>query len=121
MRTITSDSHCPIQHKQSAFHSAIHRLCRLPLSISNYKKEHEYIKEMARVNGYNPDLIDKLVKKHSQKVTRSNLTTLFTQNEAEHTDVGIIHVLENYTKKYTKYYSNCIIIKSITQIIQVLK
>lgn len=78
MRTITADSHCPIQHKQAAYHSAVHRLCRLPLSIQNYKNEYEYIKETARVNGYDSYLIDKLIKKHSKKVLRSNLSTFFS-------------------------------------------
>lgn len=80
MRTITSDSHCPVQHKQAAYHALIHRLCRLPLSAANFKREYEYIKETARVNGYSENMIDKLVKKHSNKVKRSKLTSFFTQN-----------------------------------------
>lgn len=42
-RYITSDSNCSQQHKLSAFHSMIHRLCNLPLSINNFKKEHDLI------------------------------------------------------------------------------
>lgn len=79
-RTITSDSHCPIQHKMSAYHCMIHRLCRLPLSIRSYKNEYEFIKETARVNGYDMDLMDKMILKHSRKVKFSNSTTFFTQN-----------------------------------------
>lgn len=81
MRTITSDSHCPIQHKHAAYHSLIHRLCRLPLSITNYKKEYEYIKETAGVNGYSAKMVDNFIYKHSRKVNISNLTTLFSQRE----------------------------------------
>lgn len=81
MRTITSDSFCPIQHKQAAYHSPIHRLCRLPLSVANFKKEYDYICETARVNGYRQDMVDKLVYKHSNKVKKSNLTTFFSQKD----------------------------------------
>lgn len=43
MRTITNDSHCPVQNKRAAYHSMTHRLCRLPLSVSSFKEEYEYI------------------------------------------------------------------------------
>lgn len=85
MRTITNDSHCPIQHKQAAYHSLVHRLCRLPLSIANYKKEYEYIKETARMNGYSHKMVDQLVHKHSRKVQNSNLTTMFSQRAIRET------------------------------------
>lgn len=81
MRTITSDSHCPIQHKQAAYHSLIHRLCRLPLSIANYKKEYEHIMETARVNGYSAKMVDNFIYKHSRKVNNSNQTTMFSQRD----------------------------------------
>lgn len=78
-RIITSDSHSPQQHKLAALHSLIHRLCKLPLSLQKYRQEYNYIREVAHLNGYNDDLIDKLVKKHSLKVRRANSSTLFQQ------------------------------------------
>lgn len=63
IRTITSNSFCPIQHKLAANHSAIHRLCRLPLSIANHMEEYQYIKETANVNGYSEKMVEKLVYK----------------------------------------------------------
>ena len=39
-RYITNDSYSPIQHKLAAFHSMVHRLCKLPLSIANYTTEY---------------------------------------------------------------------------------
>jgi len=83
MRTITSDSYCPIQHKMAAYHSMVHRLCRLPLSVANFKKEYEHIKEVARINGFDCGIIDKLIQKHSQKVKKWSLTTLFSQTIRE--------------------------------------
>lgn len=82
-RTITNDSHCAFQHKMAAFHSSVHRLCKIPLSIKNYKKEYEYIKEVATINGYKPTDIDVLINKHSKNIRRENLSTLFRQNETK--------------------------------------
>ena len=80
-RVIPNISHCAIQHKLAGFHSHIHRLCRLPLSIENYKKEYDYIQEIAKINGYSSELVDNIVYKHSEKVRRSNLSTFFATNE----------------------------------------
>lgn len=33
-------------------------LCKLPLSVRNYKGEYEYIKEVAAVNGFKSSEID---------------------------------------------------------------
>ena len=68
LRFITTDSHCPIQHKLAAFHSLTYRLCKLPLSASSYKAEYEYIKKVADMNGYSDQLVDKLILKHSNKI-----------------------------------------------------
>lgn len=79
-RLITHDSHCSYQIKMSSFHSMVHRLCKLPLSIANYMKEYQYIKHLAVVNGYSPKIIDEIVRHHTHKIRLNNLTTHFTQN-----------------------------------------
>jgi hypothetical protein len=81
-RYITNDSHTPIQHKVAAFHSMVHRLCKLPLSITDYMKEYTYIKHIADVNGYKDTMIDQLIMKHTKKIKRSNSSSLFSQNKA---------------------------------------
>lgn len=91
MRTITSDSFCPIQHKLAAYHSAIHRLCQLPLSIANYIEEYKYIKETASVNGYSEKMVDKLVYKHAQKV--KNLLDYSLYTERTNTKVSSVNVV----------------------------
>lgn len=98
-RTITNDSNCPIQHKMSAYHSMIHRLCRLPLSILNFKKEYDFIMETARVNGYEFDLIEKMIRKHSNKVRNSSHTTFFTQNLSDNDEFK--RVSFNYSPNIT--------------------
>lgn len=81
MRFITSDSHHSEDHKMAAFNSMIHRLMTLPLSPERYKKEEDYIYEVARVNGYERQTISKLIRKKSQRTQRRQLTTLSEQRE----------------------------------------
>lgn len=82
-RCITNDSFCPIQHKHAAFHSYVHRLCKLPLSIPEYKEEYGHIKRVANINGYNSDFIDRLIIKHARKIKQANMSTLFHQNKPD--------------------------------------
>lgn len=81
-RTITRDSHCSWQHKTAAYHSMVHRLCRLNLSINDFKTEYEHIKNVAKVNGYKEELIDVLIKKHSDKIEKQKITSFFSQNRS---------------------------------------
>lgn len=80
-RLIPSTSHCPIQHKMAAFHSMAHRISCLPLSVQNYKKEYDYMVDSAIVNGYEKSMIDRIIKKHADKIRKSNSSTLFSQSK----------------------------------------
>lgn len=80
MRYITSDSHTPIQHKLAAFQSLAHRLVSLPLSLENYIQEYNYIVQAAKINGYSERIINNIIKKHSQKHQKTQLSSFFTQN-----------------------------------------
>lgn len=51
-RYITRDSYCSKSTKIASFNSRTYRLCRLPLSINNYKKELNDMKNIAVTNGY---------------------------------------------------------------------
>lgn len=82
-RLIPSTSHCPIQHKMAAFHSMAHRITSLPLSIQSYKLEYEYMKEAAIVNGYTTSMVDNIIKQHSDKAHKNNMSTLFSQQKLE--------------------------------------
>lgn len=75
-RLIPYNSHTPIQHKLAAFNSMIHRLINLPLSIDSYTKERNIIYQIAIQNGYQPNKIDTLIEKHSQKLRQMNISTL---------------------------------------------
>lgn len=83
MRVITSDSHCPMQYKQAAFHSMAHGLCNLPSSIEHYKREYDYIKQVTDLNGYPQKMVDKIIKIHAKRAKIKSVSThsnVFTQN-----------------------------------------
>lgn len=61
----------------------IHRLCKLPLLITDYRREYQYIKDVANVNGYSKVMVDALAKKHAQKVNKGSLSTLFRQHKKQ--------------------------------------
>lgn len=80
MRYITKDSYCPPAHKMAAFHSMVHRLCKVPLSIKDYMSELKYIKDAANVNGFSDKEIENLVYKYSKKIKQQSLSTFFNDN-----------------------------------------
>ena len=57
----------PYTHKLAAFRSYIHRLLNTPLSTIDYNSELNIIKQIAVNDGYNPDLIDKMIYDFSLK------------------------------------------------------
>lgn len=82
-RYITIDSFSPIQHKMASFNSMVYRMCKLPLSAKNFITELNHIKKVASVNGYYKNDIDKLVHKHSKNIRKTDLSTLYSQNQNE--------------------------------------
>ena len=73
---IPADSCHPFQHKTAAFHSLINRLIRIPLSEQNYNKEWKTIQHIAKVNGYQPAIIDKVLNKVRKKQALSMVSSL---------------------------------------------
>ena len=80
-RYITQDSFCSHQNKIAAFHSAVYRLCKLPLSVIDFKAEYDRIVQIADTNGFDKALIDNLIQKHSNNIRKLQLSTLFAQNK----------------------------------------
>ena len=80
-RYITNDSFSPINTKRSAFNSMVYRMCRLPLTATNYMKELEKIKQIAKTNGYTEKLINDLVEKHCQQLKKKQFSTFFEQQK----------------------------------------
>jgi hypothetical protein len=70
---IPADSNHPWQHKMAAFYSMINRLVKIPLQSNDYEKEKKIIKQLAVKNGYKNNLIDKLIKKATDKKNEENI------------------------------------------------
>lgn len=79
-RFITRESYCPTSHKMASFHSMIHRLIRLPLSINSFMNEIQHIKEVANVNGFSSSTVDDIVQKHSRKLKLESLSTFYRKS-----------------------------------------
>lgn len=107
-RYIPAESFCPNSHKEAAFNSMVHRMCQLPLDAREFMVELRYIKYAAILNGYDEEMIDKLVRKHSNKRKRMNLSTLFSQNPREGTrrlKVQFAPTVTNHLKSVFKKYN----------------
>ncbi|XP_055522595.1 uncharacterized protein LOC129716783 [Wyeomyia smithii] len=80
-RYITSDSnHCGAQ-KQAAFHSMAHRLVSVPMEKDEYTIEKEKIKKAAKLNGYDEDFVEKIIRTHERKQHKREVTTLQPEKE----------------------------------------
>jgi hypothetical protein len=66
-RYIPIESHHSIQHKSAAFNSMIHRLVTTPLSLDDAATELNKIKNIAKINGYSEDFVDRIHNKHKKK------------------------------------------------------
>lgn len=65
--TIHNNSTHPYSHKLAAYNSYIHRLLNIPLSLDNFNKELNIIKQIAVNNGFQTSLIDTIVKNKQYK------------------------------------------------------
>lgn len=64
-----------------------HRLVNLPSSTENYSKELDTIKRLGKVDGYNENVIDRIVNKLVKKKELRNFTTLETIDERDESPV----------------------------------
>lgn len=70
----------PYKYKLAAFHCYTHRLLNIPLSQENYEKELNIIKQIAFNNGYDPKLIDNLIK---QKLYNKALNLVYPYQKSQ--------------------------------------
>ncbi|XP_052746613.1 uncharacterized protein LOC128199716 [Bicyclus anynana] len=71
--TIPASSCHPWQHKLAAFHSYVHRLMSIPLTRDQYNKELNIIYRMAISNGYNPNIVNRIINKKQLVLIRKEL------------------------------------------------
>ena len=75
--TIHANSIHPFQHKLAAYNSFVHRLINTPLSEQNFNKELNIIKQISVNNGYNPNMIDKIL---TQKQFNKAISLVYPRN-----------------------------------------
>jgi hypothetical protein len=64
---IPASSNHPHSQKMAAFNTMIHRLHQVPLSRENFEIELNTIRYIAQTNGYNPNILDRILKKYNKK------------------------------------------------------
>ena len=68
---MNSQSRHPYNQKLSKFNSLIHRLLIILLTKKNYNKELKYIRQLAIENGFDKQIIQKLIRKLEDKQEKS--------------------------------------------------
>lgn len=67
---IPASSTHPFSQKMAAIYCYTNRLLKVPLSDSNFKKEWDFLKQIAYNNGYDPNIISKTINKLNFKYRR---------------------------------------------------
>ena len=57
-------SNHPYSHKLASFQCYIHRLLNIPVSKTKYEQKLNYIKQRAVNNGYNHEIVDRIIFKN---------------------------------------------------------
>ncbi|KAJ4433893.1 hypothetical protein ANN_16206 [Periplaneta americana] len=74
---IHNTSNHPTQHRQAAFRTMVHRLLNIPMNQQDYNEELNTIKYISQENGYNPNIIDNIIRKtkHNHKKHKNTTQT----------------------------------------------
>ena len=100
-----NSNHC-WQHKMAAWNSMVHRLINIPMNKKDFEKEQKIIINIAKFNGYEKNIILKLVKKHKWSRNIRNISTLEPQNLTNKNRAAVIffpqisHKISKIFKKY---------------------
>ena len=104
-RVIPSTSNHSFQQKMASFHHMIHRMLTLPLSQEAIKKETEYIKSVAELNGYHTNSIIRIINKKKKQLNIKTTSTLVPDKQKKRRiavtyDRNITHKLHPKLKKF---------------------
>lgn len=76
----------------------------LPLDAQNYMRELQYIKYAAYLNGYDENVIDGSVVKHSKAIRKRNMSSLFSQMDGDVKKRIAVHFAPEVTNKLKKVF-----------------
>ena len=102
LRYIPSDSHHCAQHKMASLNFLVHRLLTFPLNKVRYEKELEVIKHGARCNGFQPQIIYKLIRKFNYRNFLKESTTF--REEVTNTPFVTLPFAPSITKGLSKIF-----------------
>uniref|UniRef100_A0A1B6C1X0 Reverse transcriptase domain-containing protein n=1 Tax=Clastoptera arizonana TaxID=38151 RepID=A0A1B6C1X0_9HEMI len=105
-RYILNDSNHSFQHKIASFNSMVNRLLKIPLNNIRFKKEINVIKEIAKFNGFNVNMVDNLIRKQKLKIKRLNATTLINVDEEKRIKYVSLPYDRDLTKGLSKIFKD---------------
>ncbi|XP_053699016.1 uncharacterized protein LOC128745987 [Sabethes cyaneus] len=116
-RYITSDSNHFGAQKQAAFHSMAHRLVHIPMEEEDFIAEKENIYKAAKINGYDKQFVDRIIRVHERKKHKQNVTTLQPEREnIERISIPFYPKITNPIKNILKRHGYHAVYKSNTTI-----
>ena len=68
----------------AAFNALAHRLISVPMNTEDYKEEYNIIKHIALKNGYNTEIVDKMIHKQLRKINGDNNKAKKKHNTSQH-------------------------------------
>jgi len=95
---IPRESNHPMTYKMAAFRSMVHRLLTYNLTPQEYEKERGIIKQIAYNNGYEPQIIDNIIRK-----TKFNLTR---PREGKKEEKSKTFIPMGYVSKHSQHIGN---------------
>lgn len=101
-RFIPRDSNHAMQHKMAAFNCMIHRLVNMPMLRTDFLKEREHIKDTAKKNGFEEEIIDNRIKKIQTRKRMDELTTLYQQERNQRQKQDHNRMAITYDRRLTK-------------------
>lgn len=103
-RLIPNDSFHDRKHKMAAYHSMANFMVSLPLSKEKEDEEIRKIKEFGLINGYNESTISHIIKKHQDKRSLREMSTLESIDKKESIVRVGIRFYPEITKKLKPVY-----------------
>lgn len=101
-----TSNHC-WQHKMAAWNSMVYRLVNIPMNKIDFEKEKQLIINIANFNGFDKEMILKLIKKQEWRKNIRNISTLEQNNSKNNNKraaiIFIPHISNKISKIFKKY------------------
>jgi hypothetical protein len=96
-----TSNHC-WQHKMAAWNSMVYRLVNIPMNKIDFEKEKQLIINIANFNGFDKEMILKLIKKQEWRKNIRNISTLEQNNSKNNNKRAAIIFIPHISNKISK-------------------